>query len=174
MSKLFARLPLFRAENLHQYTAVFWKRHTIQNWNNYSEPIAKTCYPCRWCWPMFAYLNPLDLKKYFINYADDFTLLCPQKSTITVEEEIADVMNWAVENKMTVNLINTVEIVFFTDQISVKTCYRFKCSTLAVLLLQRIYKCIWETTCDLWLFLFMILWFCMYYVYRLHMCNCHM
>ena len=42
-------------------------------------------------------------------HANDSTLLCPHKSTTTVEEEIAHVMNWAVENKMTVNLLKTVE-----------------------------------------------------------------
>ena len=44
-------------------------------------------------------------------------LLCPQKSTTTVEEEIAHVMNWAVENRMTVNLVKTVETVFHRPNI---------------------------------------------------------
>jgi len=62
---------------------------------------------------MFACdLKPLNDFNYLIKYADDCTLLCPQKSTTTVEEEIAHVMNWAVENKMTVNLLKTVEILF--------------------------------------------------------------
>ena len=49
---------------------------------------------------MFACdLKQLDDLNYLIKYADDSTLLCPQKSTTTVEDEIAHVMNWAVENK---------------------------------------------------------------------------
>jgi len=57
-------------------------------------------------------LKPLDDFNYLIKYADDSTLLCFQKSITTVEEEIAYVMNWAVQNKMTVNLLKTVEIDF--------------------------------------------------------------
>jgi len=56
--------------------------------------------------------KPLDILNYLIKYAADATLLCRQRSTITVEKDTAHVMNWAVENKMTVNLLETVEIVF--------------------------------------------------------------
>jgi len=67
---------------------------------------------------MFACdLKPLDDFNYLIKYADDSTLLCPQKSTTTVEEGIAHVMNWSVENKMTVNLLKTVERVFHRPNI---------------------------------------------------------
>jgi len=49
---------------------------------------------------MFACdLRQLDEFYYFMKYVDDSTLLCPQKSTTTVEEEIAHVMNWALEKK---------------------------------------------------------------------------
>jgi len=62
---------------------------------------------------MFACdLNPLDDLNYLIKYAGDSTPLCPQKSTTAVEDEIAHVMNWALENKMTVNHLQTVEILF--------------------------------------------------------------
>ena len=62
---------------------------------------------------MFAYdLKPLDILNYFIKYTDDATFLSPQTSKTTVELEMAHVMNWAVENKMTVNLLKTVEIFF--------------------------------------------------------------
>jgi len=61
---------------------------------------------------MFAHdLKPLDILNYLIQYADDDTLLSHQRSKTTVELEMAHVMNWAVENKMTVNLLKTVEIV---------------------------------------------------------------
>ena len=62
---------------------------------------------------MFACdLKPLNDFNYFIKYADDSILLCPHEYTTAVEEEIAHVMNWALENKMTVNHLQTVEILF--------------------------------------------------------------
>jgi len=46
------------------------------------------------------------------------TLLSPQRSRTTVELEMAHIMNWALENKMTVNLLKTVEIVFHRPNVS--------------------------------------------------------
>jgi len=67
---------------------------------------------------MFACdLKPLDDFNYLIKDADDSTLLSPQKHTTAVEDEIAHVMSLAVENKMTVNLLKTVEIVFYRPNI---------------------------------------------------------
>ena len=62
---------------------------------------------------MFARdLRPLDILNYLIKYADDTTLLCPQISQTTAELEMAHVISWANENKMAVNLLKTVELVF--------------------------------------------------------------
>ena len=46
------------------------------------------------------------------------TLLSPQMSRTTVELEMAHIMNWALENKITVNLLKTVEIVFRRPNVS--------------------------------------------------------
>jgi len=69
---------------------------------------------------LFSYqsLKRLDFLNYLIKFSYDSTLLCPQRSTTTVEEAIADVTNWAVKNKMTVNLLKTVQIVFHRPNIS--------------------------------------------------------
>jgi len=63
-------------------------------------------------------LNPLDILNYLIKYADDVTFLSPQRSKTTVELEMAHVRNWAIENKMTVNLLKTVEIAFHRPNVS--------------------------------------------------------
>ena len=39
-------------------------------------------------------------------------LLCPQNSNVSVEQEMQHVMSWAATNKMTINLLKTVELVF--------------------------------------------------------------
>ena len=68
---------------------------------------------------MFAHdLRPLDILNYLIKYADDTTLLCPQISKTTVELEMAHVIDWANENKMAVNLLKTVELVFHRPNVS--------------------------------------------------------
>jgi len=55
---------------------------------------------------MFAYdLEPLDILNYLIKYEDDDILVTSQRSKTTIELEMAHVMDWAVENKMTVNLL---------------------------------------------------------------------
>jgi len=45
------------------------------------------------------------------------SLLCPENSSTSIELEMAHVIDWARENKMTVNL-KTVELVFRTPNIS--------------------------------------------------------
>jgi len=58
-------------------------------------------------------LKPQDvLNSYLLKYADDVSLLCPQNSRTPIELEMAHVLDWARENKMTVNLLKTVELVF--------------------------------------------------------------
>jgi len=68
---------------------------------------------------MFAYdLRPRDILNFLIKYADDTTLLSPQNSKTSVELEMAHIMNWATKNKMILNLLKTVEIVFHRCNIS--------------------------------------------------------
>ena len=68
---------------------------------------------------MFAHdLKPLDILNFLIKYADDATLLSPQNSKTSVELEMAHIMNWASKNKMTLNLLKTVEIVFHRPNVS--------------------------------------------------------
>ena len=45
-------------------------------------------------------------------YADDTTLLFPSDSNIGLEEEFANIQQWASINKMKINLAKTKEIVF--------------------------------------------------------------
>jgi len=68
---------------------------------------------------MFAHdLKPLDIINYLLKYADDVSLLCPQTSSTSIELEMAHVIDWARENKMTVNLLKTVELVFRRPSVS--------------------------------------------------------
>jgi len=63
-------------------------------------------------------LKPLDILNYLLKYADDVSLLCPQNSSTSIELEMAHVIDWARENKMSVNLLKTVELVFRRPNIS--------------------------------------------------------
>jgi len=88
---------------------------------------------------MYAYdLKPLDILNFLIKYADDATLLSPQNSKTSVELEMVHIMNWASKNKMTLNLLKTMEIVFHRPNVShdLLGCYHLKCTVLVKLLLQ--------------------------------------
>ena len=51
---------------------------------------------------MFIYdLKPRDVLNYVLKYADDVSLLCPQNSRTPIELEMAHVLDWARDNKMT-------------------------------------------------------------------------
>ena len=63
-------------------------------------------------------LKPLDILNYRIKYADDASLLCPENSSTSIELEMAHVIDWTRENKMTVNLLKMVELVFRRPNIS--------------------------------------------------------
>jgi len=54
----------------------------------------------------------------FIKYADDTTLLCTQMSQTTAELEMAHVISWTNENKIAVNLLKAVELVFHRPNVS--------------------------------------------------------
>jgi len=63
-------------------------------------------------------LKPLDILKYLLKYADDASLLCPQNYSTSIDLEMEHVIAWARENKMSVNLLKTVELVFCRPSIS--------------------------------------------------------
>jgi len=42
-----------------------------------------------------------------IKYADDTTLLVPQNSPVSLEEEFAHIIDWSFNNKLTVNTSKT-------------------------------------------------------------------
>ena len=45
-------------------------------------------------------------------YADDATLLVPELTSLSIEEEFRCVQKWACDNKLSINLSKTKEIVF--------------------------------------------------------------
>ena len=68
---------------------------------------------------LFAHdLKLLDMSNYLLKYADDATLLSPQNSPTPLELEMAHVMHWARENKMSLNVLKTVELVFRRPNVS--------------------------------------------------------
>lgn len=63
--------------------------------------------------------NLLKKLNYLLKYADDASLLSPQNSPTSVELEMAHVFDWAArENKMSINLLKTVELVFRRPNVS--------------------------------------------------------
>jgi len=62
-------------------------------------------------------LKPLDILNYLLKYVDA-SLLCAQNSSTSIELEMAHVIAWATENKMSVNLLKMVELVFRRPNIS--------------------------------------------------------
>jgi len=51
------------------------------------------------------------MSNYLLKYADDASLLSPENSPTPVELEMAHVVHWAGENKMSLNLLNTIQLV---------------------------------------------------------------
>ena len=47
-----------------------------------------------------------------IKFADDCFLLVPEFADLSIEQEIVIIREWAVKNKMTLNILKTKEIVF--------------------------------------------------------------
>ena len=47
-------------------------------------------------------------------YADDASLLVPTKTDVAMFEEFSNIIKWSADNKLTVNLARTAEIVFPT------------------------------------------------------------
>ena len=45
-------------------------------------------------------------------YADDTTLLVPEKTDIQIQDEFNSITKWAADNKLTINLSKTKEVIF--------------------------------------------------------------
>ena len=62
---------------------------------------------------MFANdLKAIGSMNYILKYADDSSLLCPEKSPVTVEDEMQIVIRWSEQNKLLINMLKTKEMVF--------------------------------------------------------------
>ena len=57
-------------------------------------------------------LITIDELNYLLKYADDITLLNPENASISAESEMENIMNWAKQNKMVLNMVKTKEMVF--------------------------------------------------------------
>ena len=47
-----------------------------------------------------------------LKYADDFTLIAPENTDVSAEDEMRNVLLWSDDNKLSVNLLKCKEIVF--------------------------------------------------------------
>ena len=56
-------------------------------------------------------LKAVDTANYLLKFADDYTLLCPEKSPTSAETEMSNITAWAQHNKMVLNLLKTKELV---------------------------------------------------------------
>jgi len=57
-------------------------------------------------------LHPLSKLNLLFKFADDTTLVVSADSDVGLDQEFQDVKDWALVNKMILNLIKTKEIVF--------------------------------------------------------------
>ena len=57
-------------------------------------------------------LRPLSTINHMTKYADDASLLVPKQTDVVINEEFKHVLKWAVDNKLTVNMAKTKELVF--------------------------------------------------------------
>ena len=57
-------------------------------------------------------LKPVGLDNSLTKYADDASLLVPERTDVDMSEEFSHIMKWSLDNKLTVNLAKTKEIVF--------------------------------------------------------------
>jgi gmma-aminobutyric acid receptor subunit gamma/cGMP-dependent protein kinase 2 len=58
-------------------------------------------------------LNPLSTLNFLVKFADDTTAIIPQNSDVPADEEVQHVRDWAHNNKLTLNLTKTKELVFY-------------------------------------------------------------
>jgi hypothetical protein len=59
-----------------------------------------------------ADLKLMSANNILFKYADDKSLMVPEKSDITLEEEFKHILHWSAQNKLTVNLTKTKEMIF--------------------------------------------------------------
>ena len=57
-------------------------------------------------------LKPIELDNSLTKYADDASLLVPERTDVDMSREFSQIMKWLLDNKLTVNLAKTKEIVF--------------------------------------------------------------
>ena len=57
-------------------------------------------------------LKPIGSTNYINKYADDSSLLVPEKYDVDISEELRNVLKWAEHIRMQVNMAKTIEIVF--------------------------------------------------------------
>ena len=57
-------------------------------------------------------LKPIGLDNSLTKYADDASLLVPERIDVDTSEEFSHIIKWSLDNKLTVNLAKTKEIVF--------------------------------------------------------------
>ena len=58
-------------------------------------------------------LKTLSLMNHLVKYADDTTLVVPQRTDCSIELELENIINWSHLNKLTINKSNTKEIIFW-------------------------------------------------------------
>ena len=57
-------------------------------------------------------LKPIGSTNYVTKYADDASLLVPEKSDIDVTLKFQNVLKWAINNKLIIDMAKTTELVF--------------------------------------------------------------
>ena len=57
-------------------------------------------------------MRPIELANSLTKYAGDVLLLVPQKNDVEMTDEFSNIIHWSADNKLTVNLAKTKEIVF--------------------------------------------------------------
>jgi hypothetical protein len=57
-------------------------------------------------------IRPLNKINHLIKYADDLTLIYSPKSPISIEDEVNNIINWSLTNKLAINYKKTKEIIF--------------------------------------------------------------
>ena len=60
----------------------------------------------------FSQTSSSDKSTYLIKFADDCTLLVPEHSNMSIQQEIIYIREWAEKNKISINMSMTKEIVF--------------------------------------------------------------
>ena len=57
-------------------------------------------------------LRPISAINRMVKYADDATLLVPEKTDVQIQDEFNSIAKWAADNKLTINLSKTRELIF--------------------------------------------------------------